>query len=430
MRIGLLAAAMLAAMSCSTGHVAEGPDPAASDAAKAFEIALHDGDLAALQRVAADRHRPRAETALARAAVDCWWRQDDKAGDALSAAAHDLTLSPGLRRNALLLLSGLRMRQSRYGEAVAALDAALPLIGDESERAETQGARDLEAALVGAPPMQVAVSGQGSAPLTRDLAGLTRGAVAINGQTLETIIDTGSSINTISEGNARRLGLRILPGKVSIGTATSARASGGLAIADTVTFAGAEFRNVAFLVLPDSALTFANGAYVVHAIVGMPILLELGRIEYRTDGDRETLSYSRTRARPGVESNLMVEGYEPYTFVKIEGSEQTLRLFIDNGAVTSHLNQRFVADFPAIVADAQRQKVTRTGAAGSETQEALKLPSLVLRVGRMTAPIKNVDVITDQKTNRHGDLGLDALRAAPGYVLDFGAMRLDLLPPN
>jgi predicted aspartyl protease len=427
-RIGLWAGVMFAAVSCSTPQIVTGSSPASkTGSAQDFETALHDGDLAAVQRVAQASNRPPAEVALARAALAYWWREDDQAGDGLTQAAHDSTLSEGLRRNALILLSGLRMRQSRYAEAAASLDAVLPHLSDENERVETKDARDFDAALVGVAPMQANVVGPGSAPLTRDRAGLTRGPVTINSGALDAIIDTGSSVSSISESNARRLGLHFLPGKVSMGTATSSRATAGLALADSLTFGGAEFHNVVFLVMPDSALTFANGAYVVQAIIGMPILLELGRIEYHTDGDKETLSYARTGGKPGANSNLVVEGEEPFTLAHVDGSERVVRLFIDNGANASHLNQRFVAEFPTIIATAHRQAVTRTGAAGSETQEAMKLPGLVLRFGQRAAPIADVDVIDDHKTNRHGDLGLDALRTAPGYVLDFEAMRFELL---
>ena len=430
MKIGPLAVAALAAlaaMSCATPQVSQGPGRTAEIAsAQAFEIALHDGDLAFVQHVAADRHRPHAEAAPARAALAYWWRQDEPAGAALSTAARDVTLAPGLHRNALLMLSGLRMRQGRYAEAATALDAVLPLLGDEDERRETQEARDFDVALRDVPPMRAIVSGPGSVPLTRDLAGLTRGPVTINDGALDAIIDTGSSVSTISESNARRLGLRILPAHVSIGTATSSHASAGLAVADSVSFGGARFHNVVFLVMPDSALTFANGAYVVHGIIGMPILLELGRIEYAKEDERETLSYARTGGRPGANSNLIVESEEPFTYVDVDGSGQPLRLLIDNGSVSSHLNQRFVAERPAIIATARRQSITRTGAAGAETQDALKLTSLVLRMGQTTASIADVDVIDDHKTNRHGDLGLDVLRTAPGYVLNFEAMTFAL----
>jgi hypothetical protein len=103
-------------------------------------------------------------------------------------------------------------------------------------------------------------------------------------------------------------------------------------------------------------------------------------------------------------------------------------LFIDNGANSGHLNQRFAADFPALMTSAVRQTVTRTGGAGSETQDAMQLPHLVLNFGAVSAPISDVDVIDDHNNDRHGTLGLDALRTAPGYILDFEAMRFELLP--
>ena len=57
----------------------------------------------------------------------------------------------------------------------------------------------------------------------------------------------------------------------------------------------------------------------------------------------------------------------------------------------------------------------------------MKLPRLVLSFWQASATITDVDVITDHKTDRHGDLGLDALRTSPSYVLDFEAMRFELL---
>ncbi len=70
--------------------------------------------------------------------------------------------------------------------------------------------------------------------------------------------------------------------------------------------------------------------------------------------------------------------------------------------------------------------VTRTGGAGSETQDAMKLPRLQLDIGGVSTTITDVDVIDDGKLDRHGDLGLDALRTVPSYVLDFEAMRFEL----
>jgi hypothetical protein len=128
-----------------------------------------------------------------------------------------------------------------------------------------------------------------------------------------------------------------------------------------------------------------------------------------------------------MESNLILEGDVPFTFARVEGASAPVRLFIDNGANAGHVNHRFVRDFPGIMAGAHRQSITRTGGAGSETQDAMQLPQLVLNFGQVAAPLTDVDVVDDHQTDRHGVLGLDALRTAPGYVLDFDAMRFELL---
>lgn len=425
--VGWAALSTLGACAAGRANAAEAPAAAQPMAAVDLDAALRGGDPAAVRRIASDPHRTLSESALAAGALANWLRQDEQADAALTRSAADSALPDALRRRASILLSGLRLRQGRYAEAVAALDAALPGVTAAHERTDLEQTRAFAAALVSVAPMQATVPEAGSVPLTRDLAQLNRGPVAINDGAVDAIIDTGSAVSSISESEARRLGLRMLEGQVSVGTATAASASGKLAVADRLSFGGAEFRNVVFLVMPDEAFTFANGAYVVHAIIGLPILEPLGRVTYSTDSGAESLSFRRTRATPNDESNLILEGDVPFTFAHIDGASAPVRLFIDNGAKTGHLNQRFVTEFPGVIASAHRQSVTRTGGAGSEMQDAMQLPQLVLAFGQATAALTNVDVVDDHQTDRHGTLGLDALRTAPGYVLDFDAMRFDLL---
>jgi predicted aspartyl protease len=395
-----------------------------------LEAALRDNDFAVVQAVAADRGQPRAERALAAAAIDYWQLRDDGAGPALVHASVDPSLSADLRRDASIILSDLRLRQSRYAESLAALDAALPNVSDPAVRADLQQTRTFIAPLVNAPAMQVRVGGPGSVALTRDATSHMRAQIGVNNGTVDAIVDTGSGVSTLSLSNARRLGVHMLTGQASIGTATSAAVTTGLAIADKVTFGGAEFRNVIFLVMPDEALTFASGAYVVHAIIGLPLLMPLGRVEYTKvgDGATETLRYGPSPNRPGANSNLLADGVEAVALARADDGSRTLRFFIDNGAPHSHLNRRFVADFPEIAATGQHQAVTTTGGGGSETQQdALRLPSITLHIGDGSALITDVPVIDDHHAARHGDIGLDALEAGAGYVLDFQAMRLELL---
>lgn len=409
--------------------VAPGGQPTAAIAPPQLETALRNGDLAAVQTIAADNARPGPEAALARAALDYWWGLDERAAAPLVQAAGEATLSEDLRRSASIMLSGLRFRQGRFGEVVAALDAALPAETDAAVRADLEQTRAFAAALVGVPAMQALVPSSAVVPLAQDGVSLMRAPVTIGSGTLNAIVDTGSAVSTISESNARRLGLQRLTGKVGVGTATSASVTTSLAIADSVVFGGARFRNVIFIVLPDSALTFSDGAYVVEAIIGLPVLRRLGRLEFDQNGDTGTLRYSRTPGFPGRESNLMLAAEQVFVAAPVEGAGRPIRLFIDNGAVHSHLNRRFVAEFPDLAATASHESVTTTGGAGSETQDdALRLPSLTLRLGETPAALADIAVTDDHQTDRHGSIGLDALRSGRGYVLDFDAMQLKILP--
>lgn len=395
-----------------------------------LEAAFHGNDFAAVRAVSVDHGQPNAERALAAAAIDYWQLRDDIAGPALVRACADNALSTALRRDAAIMLSGLRVRQSRYAEALAALDAAIPNVTDPLVRADLQQTRTFVAPLVNAAPMQAIVGAPGSVTLTRDATSHMRAQIGVNDGTVDAIVDTGSGVSTLSLSNARRLGVRMLTGQASVGTATSANVTTGLAIADKVTFGGAEFRNVIFLVMPDEALTFANGAYVVHAIIGLPLLMPLGRVEYTKvgDGATETLRYGLTIGQPNADSNLLIDSVQAIALARANTDPHTLRFMIDNGAPHSHFNQRFVADFPEIAATGQRQAVTTSGGGGSETQQdAMRLPNITLHIGDSAASITNVPVIDDHHSEKHGDIGLDALEAGRGYVLDFNAMRLELL---
>lgn len=395
-----------------------------------LETALRSSDFGEVQAVAADHHQPSAERSLAAGAIDYWQLRDDRAGPALVHASNDASLSTDLRRDASIILSGLRLRQSRYAESLAALDAALPNVSDPAVRADLEQSRTFIEPLVGAPPMQAIVGLPGSIALTRDATSHMRADIGVNNGTVDAIVDTGSGVSTLSLSNARRLGVRMLAGQASIGTATSQNVTTGLAIADRVTLGGAEFRNVIFLVMPDEALTFANGAYVVHAIVGLPLLIPLGRLEYTKvgDGATETLRYGPSPSRAGPESNLLADGVEAVALLRANDNARTLRFFIDNGAPHSHLNRRFADELPEITTSGVHQAVTTAGGGGSETQaDAMVLPSLTLHIGSGAVQLSNVPLIDDHHTSRHGDIGLDALERGRGYVLDFNEMRLQLI---
>src|SRR5262249_32603262 len=145
---------------------------------------------------------------------------------------------------------------------------------DATMEAAIEQTRAFAAALAGVAPMQATVPASGAAPLTRDMAGIMHADFASNGVTLSAVLDTGAGFSTITETNAARLGLHRLDAAVTVGNAAQQDIATHLAVADRLQFAGAEYRNVVFIVVPDAALSFAGGAYKIEAIVGFPVLMQ------------------------------------------------------------------------------------------------------------------------------------------------------------
>ena len=377
----------------------------------------------------------RHEAALARATLAASYREDGPALRGLAAATRNERLAPALRLNAWQSLAGIYLRQGRFADAAAAMRAgdALSVEQDADTAAVFAQARVFAEALADEAPMQARVEAEGAIPLTRDAAQLMRANVSINGGAQDAVLDTGAAYSTISQSAAERLGLRLLEADVTVGSATSDEVPARLAIAEHLTIAGGEFRDVVFIVFPDEALTFAGGAYKIDAIVGLPVLIQLGRLEFTTVQGAEALRHTRQRAQRGGERNLALDGLQPITYVHAPAANATLRMVIDTGARASSLSRDAAEAYPALIEGAQTRATTVGGAGGTVTDhEALSIASLTLTVAGAPVTLEDVRVGETGARRGAGDglVGQDILRSGAGYVLDFDAMRFELLPAN
>lgn len=398
--------------------------PAAADTA-ALSQALEARDTAALAEISDGRG---SEARLAAGVLAAFHREDEAAIRDLRASARARSLSPELRAEASRFLAGVYMRQGRFAEASAAFASADALFTptDPTEAASVAQARRFAEALAGVAPMRAEVAMQGEAAITRDLAQLARADVVINGATQDAVLDTGAAYSTIARSVAERFGLRILDTEVTVGSATAEALPARVAVADRLELAGGVFHDVVFIVLPDEALTFANGAYKIEAIVGLPVLMQFGRIEFvaAEGGERMRHNHSGVRA---ADSNLILDGLQPVALIRAPEAGVVLNMILDTGAQRTGLTRNAATEFPALVHGAETRATTFGGAGGMTTQDdALSINTLVLEIGG--APVTLSDVrVTENARNRHGLLGQDVLRAHGGYVLDFEAMRLELL---
>lgn len=362
---------------------------------------------------------------LARGVLEGMRRQDEAALTDLRAAAADPSLEASLRRDAWMTIAGIYSRQSHFPDAVAALEAANAAAPARDEAA----ARDAEQtlvfarALVSVPPMRATVAPSGQAEIAYDMARLPRANLTINGRTQEAVLDTGANFSTITESVAQRLGLRMLPDAITVGATGNDAVPGHLAVADTLTFAGGEFHDVVFIVLPDSALSFMGGVYRIPAILGFPVLSALGRVEFAGD----TLRHSRSDQSWSANSNLLFRDLE--VLVSVSANGNPVQLFMDSGAQSSNLTPLATVQYPALLQGTSTRNVRLGGAHGSRLHEnAAVLPTLTIDVAGRSVTIEDVEVVGDEDDGHHGTLGQDVLRQGSGYAIDFDALKLELLP--
>jgi hypothetical protein len=202
-----------------------------------------------------------------------------------------------------------------------------------------------------------------------------------------------------------------------------------MAIADRVTLGGMEFENVVFGVFPDASLTFAGGAYSIEAIIGLPVLMELGRIEIREQGGTGGLRYGPSPSDRTEAPNLLLNGLNPLVLVTAAAAEGPLLMTLDTGARTTQLTPHAAEAYPRLVADARTETGTIAGVGGERRDEIQIIPRLDLSVDGFDIALRDVRLAAFARDARHGVLGQDVLRAGGGYALDFEALRFEILPP-
>jgi hypothetical protein len=204
--------------------------------------------------------------------------------------------------------------------------------------------------------------------------------------------------------------------------------SARLAVAEKVKFGSVEFENAVFIVFPDAALSFADGAYTIDAIVGLPILRRLRCLEF-ADGekDRGRLSFGPAPQAVTADANLILDGLQPIALVGVDGTEVWLRMLLDTGADKTQLKQLAVRDFPSLAPSRTLDSFNVGGAGAVASQQAAPaISKLALKVSNTVVSLSDVPVLTSSSPVLHGVLGQDLLNSQHGYTVNFDAMQITL----
>jgi predicted aspartyl protease len=329
-----------------------------------------------------------------------------------------------LRRAADQLLADVLVREYRYGEAADAY-ARVAAATNDSTRGDMENNTAVFAALRDAPAQTVSFAGDVDVPITRDRANLMNIPVSAAGKDERFVFDTGANLSTVMESVAAELGFRIIDRRITVGTATGARATARLAVAPELRVGGATVRNVVFLVLPDSSLSFPQIGYQIRGIVGHPVIAALGEVTLTRDGHLRAAARP-TAATAGGEPNLCLDGLD--NLVRGRIGQQTLLLGLDTGARSSTLFPPYYRRNQAAVDSGRAATIQIGGAAGMRQLSVRYIGPVALTVGGAMATVPQVAVGMEASQGRSdyadGDIGQDVITQFAEMTLDYRAMQL------
>lgn len=321
--------------------------------------------------------------------------------------------------DAYALLSQIFIRSGQYARFLATYRewaAAFPMsAGVLRERENLEKFRD-RTDLVNDPIRRSVVRHENDGYLTLP--------VSINGQMDNFILDTGAWQSAVTEREAKKLGLVVRDALATLTDASGTPTTFRTAVADEVTVGGLRFRNVSFAVLTGAG-PFAEAEL---GIIGMPILLAIGHIQWLADGTVE-LGGEPLGAQP-LSPNLVFNGHRLLLSADVLG-RRVLTTF-DTGANTTELNANFAALFPDVIAGNGKKGTSEiTGIAGAQTFESVELPEVAFGIGAMNVALRPANVTLQRIQIMGGECcignaGHDLLKQGRGFSIDFGTMTLTL----
>jgi|WetSurSiteA1Bulk_404760.scaffolds.fasta_scaffold02444_6 hypothetical protein len=318
--------------------------------------------------------------------------------------------------------------QDYYGEYIAdsILVAKFSAVCDSSEIETHKDDLTLFRVIRNVPKMEFKIPADATATLKRDIAGLLNVSVTLKKDSVDWVFDTGAAFSVMIASQATRYGVRILPGKVRTGTSIGLKVEGQMGLLD-MNVGNIEVKNAVVLVLPDSALTFANGAYVIRGVLGFPVIYALQEVTIKED---KTLLVSQTHEKQG-DRNLALDGQ--YMLIRVKAGNDTLPFLYDSGNNVTSLSARFFNKYKNdIERKCTKRKVIIGGAGGMRETEAYILDSLALSVGNSNYSLDSLEVYPSDLMGYdikylYGNFGQDYVSKFSEMRIDFNSMNINFL---
>ena len=325
--------------------------------------------------------------------------------------------APDLERKTRYELSWALTRLGEYGQAATEIGAALRLTGErEGSHADRENVHRLLESLNAAAKQTVEFAAPSRVQARRSQLGLWQVPVEVNSQRGEWIFDSGANFSTVSDSEARRMGLAVREVSGYSRDFAGGKHPTRLAIAGELRFGPARLRNVVFLVLADHSLVF-SALKSIHGILGLPVMRALECVDVSADG---AITFGTRAPTSQVSANLFFDGLDPMVQVGHFGHE--VQMMLDTGAMATVLYPSMLDAF----AQWEHDQLKGANRGESAHREADLVPFIQLEPAGRTVYLNRIGLLRKAPgiSGRDGVLGMDALKG--GFRIDFRAMRFTL----
>ncbi|MGN8070670.1 pepsin/retropepsin-like aspartic protease family protein [Mucilaginibacter sp. SG564] len=276
------------------------------------------------------------------------------------------------------------------------------------------------AALANTPVQQVQKQASSAIPVKKDMAGLWNIPVQQQDSSYLFIFDTGANISTITATYAQKLNLDVIK-------SSEVRIDGGmngvsskvkLGMAKHLHIGKVQINNALFLIFPDSALSFAGGAYKINGIIGLPIIKALEEITIA----RDTMHIPLVADKRPVPHNLALDLLQPIIYMDYQS--KALPFTFDTGAQGTLFSDNFYKRFKTqLDSISKKDSLQMGGAGGSRRMNIIKVPQLTFTVDHKPVLFRNTQVSleTAQVSDKYyyGNIGQDMFIQFTSMTINF-----------
>ena len=253
--------------------------------------------------------------------------------------------------------------------------------------------------------------------------GSTFAPLSIDGSPATYFFDTGAWVSCMSESEAARLGLSVKEASGTLGNSSGTRVGFRTAVAKQVVIGNVRFKNVSFAVFPDSQEPWSLLAFGRRGIIGVPMLVGFGTLRWIRNG---TLQIGdRPEPLDIRKSNLVFDNDHLAIAATVEG--RNVLGTLDTGAETTDLYKPFADAFASLLEQNGKKDSTEVRGIGhAETFDAVTMPELRIQLGGFDTVLSPAHVLLKSIGANCcvGNFGMDLLKQAPSFSIDFRAMTL------